>query len=346
MPAAVPERFRAFVVERRDDDVVRSVRDLTPDDLPPGDVTIRVTHSSVNYKDGLATLPHGKVARISPLVPGIDLAGEIVEGRVPAGDGLDRDLGPGDRVLVHGYALGSAHHGGYAQLARVPADWVVPLPPSLTPRDAMAIGTAGYTAALSLQRLEHNGLRPGDGPVLVTGASGGVGAMAVSILAGQGYEVVASTGSPDAADWLRDLGASEVVDRAETGGAPDAPAPKPLERQRWAGAVDCVGGTTLAWTLATLRIGAAVAASGNIAGMALSTSVAPFILRGVSLLGVDSANTPIGLRRQLWQRLADDWRPAGLEAMTSEVGHDELPATLDAILAGRTRGRVVVRLPD
>lgn len=344
MPAAVPERFRAFVVERRDDGVERSVRELAPDDLLAGDVTIRVTHSSVNYKDGLATIPEGRVARISPLVPGIDLAGEIVAGHVPEGDGVDAALGPGDPVLVHGYALGVAHHGGYAQVARVPAEWVVPLPPSLTPRDAMAIGTAGFAAALSLHRLEHHGLRPGDGPVLVTGATGGVGSTAVNILAGAGYEVVASTGSADAAEWLRRLGASDVVDRAETGGDPDAPAPKPLERQRWAGAVDCVGGGTLAWILSTLRIGAAVAASGNTAGMALETTVAPFILRGVALLGVDTGNTAIGLRRRLWRRLADDWRPAGLADLTTEIELDDLADTLDTILAGRTRGRVVVRL--
>jgi acrylyl-CoA reductase (NADPH) len=326
---SLPERFRAFVAERVGDDVRRGVRELSPADLPDDEVTIEVAWSSVNYKDALATLPDGKVARISPLVPGIDLAGRVVDGP-----------GTGDEVLAHGYDLGVAHHGGFARYARVPVDWVVPLPPTLTPRQAMSLGTAGFTAGLSVLRLEEHGLKPGAGPVLVTGASGGVGSVAVGILARRGYEVVASTGKEEARDYLRDLGATEVVGRDEVVG--DG---RPLGKQLWAGAVDCVGGQTLAGLLSTLRYGAAVAASGNTGGAGLSTTVLPFILRSVALLGVDSVNVPIRERRRVWLQLGDDLRPAGLDdTMTREVDLDRLDAALTAIRAGQTTGRTVVRL--
>ena len=292
-------RFRALVAEREGDEVRRSLRDLGADDLPEGDVTIRVAWSSVNYKDSLAVSPTGQVARISPLVPGIDLAGEIVEGEIAG-------AGPGDTVLAHGYDIGVSHHGGFAELARMPAGWVVPLPAGLTARDAMALGTAGFTAALSIAHLEDAGLTPGDGPVLVLGATGGVGSLAVAILAGLGHEVHASTGKPDEADMLRELGAAEVLSRDETSADSD----RPLERQRWAGVVDPVGGPSLAYALRTARIGAAVASSGQVGGAAVHTTVFPFILRGVSLRGVDSANMEIGARRALWGRLAGDLRPA------------------------------------
>jgi acrylyl-CoA reductase (NADPH) len=331
-PASVPDTFRAFVAERHDDRVDRGVRELAPADLGAGDVVVRVAYSSANYKDGLATVPDGRVARVSPLVPGIDLAGEIVEGGEDLG-------GPGTLVLAHGYELGVAHHGGFAEYARVPAGWVVPLPEDLDPRQAMAIGTAGFTAALSLHQLEQRGLRVGDGPVLVTGAAGGVGSSAVGMLANRGYEVVASSGKADAADWLRGRGAAEVVGREEAVGD----AGRPLERERWAAAIDCVGGATLAGILRSLRYGAAVAASGNAGGAQLSTTVLPFILRGVALLGVDSAQCDIGLRRELWRRLAGELRPPGLDD-AHEVGLDELEPTLDALLAGGGRGRTVVRL--
>jgi acrylyl-CoA reductase (NADPH) len=328
------ERFRAYVAERKDDEVDRGIRTLTPDDLPDGEVTVRVAWSSVNYKDALATVPKGQVARIPLLVPGIDLAGEVVAGE-------SADVAVGDQVLVHGYGLGTSHHGGFAELARVPAGWVVPLPDGLTTRQAMVLGTAGYTAGLAVALLEERGLTPGAGPVLVTGASGGVGSMAVSMLAGRGYEVTASTGRTHEADWLRALGAAEIVSRDELNAEVRA-----LEKQRWAGAVDAVGGTTLAHVLATMRIGAGVAACGNTAGMKLETTVAPFILRGVALLGADSANTPIGQRRAVWDRLAGDLRPAHLddEASVAEVGLDQLEPVLDAILDGKVRGRTVVRL--
>lgn len=335
MSAAPTTPFRAFVAEQRDDAVDRGVRDLEPAHLPEGDVTVRVAYSSVNYKDALATVAGGRVARVSPLVPGIDLAGEVV---ASAAGGVPE----GSQVIVHGYDLGVSHHGGFAAYARVPAGWVVPLPGSMTTREAMGLGTAGFTAALSVLELEEWGVGPDDGPVLVTGASGGVGSTAVGILAARGYEVVASTGSGDAAAYLRGLGASDVIDRAET----SASSRRPLESERWAGAVDAVGGSTLAYVLRTLRRAGAVAACGNAGGAALETTVLPFILRGVALLGADSAYCPIDRRIGIWNRLAGDYRPRGLDdAVTAEVGLDELEDVLDAILAGETRGRVLVR-PD
>lgn len=328
-----PDRFRAFVVERTAGGLDRRVRELGPGDLPPGDVLVRVEWSSVNYKDGLAAQPDGRVARISPLVPGIDLAGTVVESAAPS-------IPSGSAVLAHGYELGVSHHGGYAEYARLPADWVVPLPAGLTTREAMAIGTAGYTAAMAIVALEARGLAPGAGPVLVTGASGGLGRHAVAILAGRGYEVWAATGKPEEADRLRGLGAAGILTRAEV----SAPSERPLESGRWAGAIDAVGGPTLPYILRTLRPGTAVAACGNAGGAAFTTTVYPFILRGVALLGMDSANVPIAERRALWARLATDLRPPRLDEAVTEVGLDELADVLDAIVAGAARGRWVVRL--
>lgn len=323
--------FRAFVAAKDDDTIDRSVRELTTGDLPDGDVTIRVAWSSVNFKDGLATIPQGKVAQISPLVPGVDLAGEVV-------DSDSNEVAPGAQVIAHGYDLGVSRHGGYAEYARVPAEWVVPLPDGLDARQAMAIGTAGYTAGLSVHALEEHGLRPGDGRVLVTGASGGVGSCAVGMLAERGYQVVASSGKQDAHDWLRRLGADEVVGRDAV-----KPSGRPLEKQEWVAAVDCVGGDALAGVLSRLSYGGAVAASGNTAGIALQTTVLPFILRGVALLGADSANTPIERRRQLWGRLATDLRPRHLDE-AAEVDLDGVEQALDTILEGGSRGRTVVRI--
>jgi acrylyl-CoA reductase (NADPH) len=328
------ERFRAFVVERRSgqEGVERGLRMLTDADLPAGEVTVRVAWSSVNYKDALATIAEGKVARVSPLVPGIDLSGEVVASEAS-------DVRVGDRVLAHGYDLGVSHHGGFAELARVPAGWVVPLPDGLDLRQAMALGTAGYTAALAVVQLEEHGLAPGQGPVLVTGAGGGLGSLAVAILAQRGYEVVASTGRMQERERLRKLGAADVIAREATSAEG-----RPLERERWAGAVDAVGGATLAYALRTLRRAGAVAACGNTGGGRLETTVFPFILRGVALLGVDSGFTPIRRRRELWRRLAGDLRPAALDDLaTQEVGLQELEPVLDAILAGQVRGRCVVR---
>ena len=274
--------FRAYVVDHEDVSTPDGPRELPLEALGEDEVTIRVDWSSVNYKDALAASPKGRVARISPLIPGIDLAGEVIESSSP-------DIGVGQQVLAHGYDLGVSHHGGFSERARVPAGWVVPLPESLTAREAMAIGTAGYTAAQCIVALEERGLAPGDGEVLVLGASGGVGSVAVSILAGRGYTVAAVTGKPEQSDMLRGLGASEIIARDEVDGREG----KPLERERWAGCVDAVGGAPLAYALRTLRYGAAAASCGNVAGGDLHTTIYPFILRGVSLLGIDSSQTPI-----------------------------------------------------
>jgi acrylyl-CoA reductase (NADPH) len=316
--------MRAFVAEQGDDGVTRGLRDLDTGDLGEGEVLVKVGWSSVNYKDGLAASgKKGQVARISPLVPGIDLAG------------TDEDSG--EAVLAHGYDLGVAHHGGYAEYARVPSDWIVPLPEGLTARQAMAIGTAGYTAARCVMALESFGVSPNSGPVLVTGASGGVGSMAVDILAGRGYEVVASSGKDP--DWLRSLGASDVISREEAAGDSG----RPLEKSRWAAAVDPVGGETLAGVLRSMRYGGVVAASGNTGGVKLPATVLPFILRAVNLLGIDSVQTPIEERRETWARLAGDLRPRHLDD-AHEIRLDEVDGALDAILRGELQGRTIVRI--
>ena len=328
--STLPDSFRALVAEKQDDDVARGLQELRADDLPDGDVVVRVDWSSVNYKDALAVSPKGRVAQISPLVPGVDLAGTVVEGD-----------GEGSEVIVHGHDLGVAHHGGFAEYARVPGAWVVPLPDGLSARQAMALGTAGFTAALSVQRLEEAGLQAGDGPVLVLGASGGVGSTAVGILAGRGYEVVVATGKPDEADWLRELGASDVLSREETA----EESKRPLESQRWAGVVDPVGGKATAYALRTTRYGGAVAISGLTGGTSLETTVMPFILRGVSLLGVDSVETPDDVRKRVWERLADDLRPKGLdESITREIALADVDGFLDDVLAGKGVGRTVVKV--
>jgi acrylyl-CoA reductase (NADPH) len=332
-----PNRFRALVAEKDDDGVRRALRDLSPGDLPEGDVTVRVGWSSVNYKDALAVSAKGRVAKTYPLVPGIDLAGEVIASEAGA------DLAPGTPVLAHGHEIGVGQHGGYAEVARVPADWVVPLPDGLTPRDAMALGTAGFTAALSVVRLEEHGLAPesAGGPVLVLGATGGVGSIAVAILAARGYEVHAATGKADEAEFLRALGASEVLSREETSAESD----RPMDKQRWAAVVDPVGGAATAYALRTTRYGGAVALSGLTGGTDLQTTVFPFILRGVSLLGIDSVETPADVRRSVWGRLAGDLRPQGLEdQITRELALEDLDPFLDEVLAGKARGRTVVRV--
>ena len=329
----VPDSFRAYVAEKIDDRVERGVRTFPAADLPPGEVTVRVAWSSVNYKDALATIPSGKVARISPLIPGIDLAGTVVASDDPA-------VAVGSEVIAHGYELGVARHGGFAEYARVPAGWIVPLPDGLTGREAMAVGTAGFTAALSVARLEANGLVTEDGPVLVTGATGGVGRTAVAILVEHGYECWAATGKPEAHAELLALGAVGILGRDEV----TAESPRPLESERWAAAVDCVGAATLPYILRTLKWGGAVASSGNTSGAPFSTTVFPFILRDVALIGVDSAQQPIADRRRLWNRIAEDLRPRDLGVALTEVGLDNLDGALDAILAGRARGRWIVRI--
>jgi acrylyl-CoA reductase (NADPH) len=332
--AAAPDGpFDAFVVTATDDAVHAGVSPLTLDDLPAGEVLVAVDWSAVNYKDGMVTRPGNRVARISPLVPGVDLVGTVVASEDPA-------VAVGSEVIVHGYDLGVARHGGFARYARVPSDWVVPLPDGLTARRAAALGTAGFTAALSLHRLEHHGLRPGTGPLLVTGASGGVGGMAVALAAARGYEVVASTGRTVERPYLEGIGAADVIGREDLLVAPD----RTLGPERWAGAIDCVGGATLSAVLRTLRYGAAVAASGLTGGTRVETSVYPFIVRNVALLGIDTVLTPVGERRVVWGELAR-WVPGDVvdRLVEGEVGLGGLAPVLEDILAGRVRGRMLVR---
>ncbi len=327
------DNFAALVARKYDDRIDCAVEHLTESDLPDGDVTIRVAYSSVNFKDALAVTPNGGVVRDYPIVPGIDLTGEVVESQSP-------DFAVGEPVLAHGYEIGTGRHGGYAEYARVPADWVVKLG-SLSPHDGAAIGTAGFTAAMSVQALIDWGIKPGDGPIVVTGATGGVGSVSVDLLAAAGYEVVASTGKADAADRLKALGAAEVIGRLPED--PDAK-PRPLAKTRWAGAVDCVGGKTLADVLSSLRYGGAVAASGLTGGPALNTTVMPFILRGVSLLGMDSVQMPIERRRRLWEELGGPLAPQHLSDVTNDVDIKDVVGVLDEIRDGRYSGRAVVRV--
>ena len=323
---------RAMLVGKVDDVWTRRIEDVSIDGLGDGDVLVKVEWSCINYKDGLASSEKGRVARIDPLIPGVDYAGTVVESADPS-------LAPGTPVIVHGYDVGVAHHGGYATHARAARGWVVPVPAGLTTRTAMMVGTAGFTAALSVDALERAGLRPGTGPVLVTGATGGVGSYAVGMLAVRGYEVVASTGKAAAGDWLRSIGASDVIDRAET----SAEQVKPLEKERWAGVVDCVGGSTLSYALRTTRYGGSVAASGLTGGSDLHTTVMPFILRGVNLLGIDSVQVDLALRIAMWGRIATDLKPTWLDTQESVVlGLGELAPKLDAILKGDVQGRLLV----
>jgi acrylyl-CoA reductase (NADPH) len=332
------DTFQALVARQDGDRITASVETLRPDDLPPGDVTIRVLYSSVNFKDALALTPGGGVVRDYPVVPGVDLTGEVVESKSP-------DFAVGDAVVAHGYQIGTGHHGGYAEYARLPADQVVRLD-ELSVRDAAAIGTAGFTAAMSVQALIDWGVEPSAGPVVVTGASGGVGSISVDLLAGAGYHVVASTGkaqNPGAGQRLKDLGAAEVIGRLP---ADPQAKPRPLAKARWAAGVDCVGGATLADVLSAVDYGGAVACSGLTGGPALHTTVMPFILRGVALLGMDSVLMPIGPRRELWARLGDSLRPRHLDAITTEVDVKDVVAVLDQVRAGAFSGRAVVRVAD
>lgn len=325
--------FHAVLARQDGDQIVTAVETLEPVDLPPGDLTIRVAYSSVNFKDALAVTPKGGVVREYPIVPGIDLAGEVIESQ-------SQEFAPGDQVLAHGYDIGTGRHGGYAEIARVPADQVVRLG-ALSAQDAMAIGTAGFTAAMSVQALIARGITPGDGPILVTGATGGVGSVAIDLLAATGYTVVASTGKPDATDHLKQLGASEVIGRLPED--PDAK-PRPLGRTKWAAAVDCVGGATLADVLSTISYGGAVAASGLTGGVELNTTVMPFILRGVALLGIDSVQFPIEPRRELWRRLGAALRPRHLAEVSHIVDVKDVVSVIDDVRAGRHSGRAVVRV--
>lgn len=326
-------QFRALVVDKTEEQFSVGVKELTVNDLPQGEVLIRVAYSSVNYKDGLASIPNGRIVRSYPFIPGIDLAGTVVESASP-------QFKEGDDVIVTSYELGVAHYGGFSELARVPAGWVVPLPQGLSMKEAMALGTAGFTAALSIHRLEENGLRPDKGTVLVTGSTGGVGSTAVSMLAKLGYEVAASTGKESEHEFLRGLGAKEILHRDEV-----VDSGQPLQKERWAGAVDPVGGKTLSYLLATTKYGGSVAVSGLTGGNELNSTVFPFILRGINLLGIDSVYCPMELRQKLWQRLADEMKPNQLlESIGNEITLEQLPDTLGSILKGNVRGRTIVRL--
>jgi acrylyl-CoA reductase (NADPH) len=324
--------FKAIVIEKSDGGQKVGLTDFNEVNLMEGDVTVRVEWSTVNYKDGLAVTGKAPVVRRFPMIAGIDLAGTVESSSHPQWQ-------PGDKVIVNGWGMGETHLGGYAEKARVKGDWLVRLPARHGAREAMAIGTAGYTAMLAVMALERHGVAPQQGPVIVTGAAGGVGSVAVVLLAQRGFTVIASTGRPSEADYLRTLGAAEIIERKEL-----AAAAKPLGRERWAGGIDSVGSTTLANVLSMTRYGGAVAACGLAGGMDLPASVAPFILRGVSLLGIDSVMCPIDRRREAWQRLATDLDAGKLAEMTSEI---DLAGVIEAgrrIVEGGVRGRIVVKV--
>ncbi len=324
--------FSAFKIFEENGTISGRVVQLSLDDLGDGAVVIDAAFSSVNYKDALAATGSGKIMRRFPLVGGIDVAGTVESSS-------DQRFKAGDAVLVTGYDLGVAHDGGYSQRVRVPADWVVALPAGLSLFDAMTIGTAGFTAALSVVEMERNGLSPSGGPVIVTGATGGVGSIAVQCLAARGYDVTALTGKPQEESYLRLLGAKQVLarDSVQMG-------TRPLEKALWAGAVDPVGGAPLAWLTRTMMPHGCIASSGLTGGAELNTTVMPFILRGVKLLGIDSVSCPMPTRREVWRRLADDLKPAQLAASAREIGLSDLPSAFDALLKGQARGRYVVRL--
>ena len=324
--------FKAFKVFDEDGKTTGRVVDTTLDELSAGDVVIKAAYSSVNYKDALAGTGAGKIIRRFPLISGIDVSGTVASS-------TDARFREGDEVLVTGYDLGVTHDGGFSQFVRVPADWVVPVPSGLSLLDVMAIGTAGFTAALSVVEMELNGLTPAGGPVIVTGATGGVGSLAVLFLAARGYRVTALTGKDGEHEYLRSLGATDVVSRngLEMG-------TRPLEKTLWAGAVDSVGGNILAWLTRTMIYGGCIASSGLTGGTDLHTTVLPFILRAVKLLGIDSAMCPSSRRQDVWRRVAADLKPSGLHLIAREIGLDQLPAAFATLLKGGARGRFVVRL--
>ena len=322
--------FRALVLEK-EPEFRAAVREVDDGFLPEGDVTVAVEYSTLNYKDGLAITNRSPVVRSWPMVAGIDGSGTVLESSSPSWKA-------GDAVVLNGFGVGETHKGCLAGKARLKGQWLVRRPSAFTARQAMAIGTAGYTAMLCVLALERHGLRPGEGEVLVTGATGGVGSIAVAVLAKLGYRVVAATGKAGEAEYLRKLGAADVIDRAELA----APG-KPLQKERWAGVVDAVGSHTLANACAQLRYGGAVAACGLAQGMDFPASVAPFILRGIALLGIDSVMAPLHLREQAWLRLSRDLDPQLLESMTTEIGLDEAVAAAQKLMAGQVRGRYVVR---
>jgi acrylyl-CoA reductase (NADPH) len=324
--------FKAILIEKAESGQKVGLVDFADRDLMDGDVTVRVEWSTINYKDGLAITGKAPVVRRFPMIPGVDLAGTVEFSSDPAWKS-------GDRVLLNGWGLGETHLGAYAEKARIKGAWLVPLPAGMQPRDAMAIGTAGYTAMLAVMALERHGLTPERGAIVVTGAAGGVGSVAVAILSKLGYRVIASTGRPEQADYLKSLGAVEIIPRQEL-----AATPRPLGKERWAGGIDAVGSNTLANVLAKTSYGGAVAACGLAGGMDLPTSVAPFILRGVALLGIDSVMCPRHFRLEAWKRLATDLDRGKLASMTSEIGLADVTEKAPLILKGEVRGRIVVKI--
>jgi len=324
--------FKAIRIDKADKGTTVALTEFDEADLMDGDVTIRVEWSTLNYKDGLAVTGKAPVVRRFPMIAGIDLAGTVEQSSHP-------QWKAGDKVICNGWGMGETHLGAYAEKARVKGDWLVRLPEGMSAREAMAIGTAGYTAMLSVLALEKQGLTPKDGPIVVTGAAGGVGSVAIAVLSKLGYHVIASTGRTAEADYLKSLGATEVIDRTELSG----PA-KPLAKERWAGGIDSVGSTTLANILSMTKYRGAVAACGLAAGMDLPSSVAPFILRGVCLLGIDSVMCPLELRKIAWTRLATDLDRTKLTEITHEIGLDEVIGAGSRILAGQVRGRIVVKI--
>jgi acrylyl-CoA reductase (NADPH) len=326
--------FAAYYATKSDKGPKIEKARLTTDDLMPGNVTVRVEYSTINYKDALAMTGSSPILRKLPIVPGIDLAGEVVESQ-------DSRYKAGDKVLLTGYGLGETHSGGFAQMARVDGDWLVPVPDKLDTRLAMAIGTAGFTAMLCILTLEHHGTRPESGPILVTGATGGVGSIAVAVLNKLGYSVSAVTGKMQESDYLTKLGAHEIIDRSELSGKA-----KILDREKWSAAVDVAGGNILANVLSQTQRGGAVAACGLAASMELPSSVAPFILRGVTLYGIDSVMCPMQKRGIAWQRLAYELDQQLLESMITEIGFDDIPAVAGDLMAGKAKGRIVVRIQD
>ena len=327
------ETFRAFRIDETGDRIVADFCELRLEDLSEGEVVVRVTHSTINYKDALAATGKARILRRYPLVGGIDLAGEVVASSDPG-------IGEGTTVLVNGCGLGETRDGGYAEYARVPAAAVVPVPDGMDARRAMQIGTAGYTAALAIHRMEQNGQLPGQGPLVVTGASGGVGSLAIDMAAGRGYEVVAFSGKREAADYLKAIGAASVLHPGDVDFGS-----RPMEKSRWAGAIDNVGGEALAWLIRTVGYGGNVASVGNASGIAFETTVIPFILRAVCLLGINSVDTPRDLRLAVWRRIAGDLAPRHLDRIAGDtIPFDELPGRFDDHIEGRVTGRTVVEI--
>ena len=328
-------KFKAFLIEEAEEGVNSSFKTIDTADLDPGEVLIKTAYSSVNFKDALAATGAGKIIRRFPCVGGIDLSGVVVESS-------SDEFKVGQEVIATSYDIGVAHHGGYAEYSRVPAKWVVPMPAGLDLFSSMALGTAGFTAGLAVERMEHNGLNPNAGAVVVNGATGGVGGIAIDILSALGYDVTAMTGKPEQSDYLKNLGAAEVLDTASL----DLGKIRPLGRETWAGVVDNLGGDILSWLASTVKVGGAIASIGLAASFKFNTTVMPYILRGVTLAGIDSVNAEMEVRRKVWGRLATDMKPKNLDKIVTTVAFDDLPATFEAVMQAKMRGRSVVKISD